>query len=122
MEAKYGTYQDVFASLFQRAIDSDPYKTQALYVEAYDVVQGDYPTSEALSQCQGVLLTGSGGSFYARSGSAAPRSLMPPCPTAASAYDSAEWVHRLIAFTASLPEHFPLLKIIGVRSHSSLHC
>lgn len=60
VQAKYGSYHDVFSNLFQRAIESDPNKEQGLYVEAYDVVQGDYPTPETLSELNGILLTGSG--------------------------------------------------------------
>lgn len=50
----------MFASLFQRAIDSDPNTEQALYVDGYDVVQGDLPTPEQLHEIDGILLTGSG--------------------------------------------------------------
>lgn len=60
VEAKYGTYQDIFATLFEKAVDSDPARDQALYIEAYDVVQGEYPTLETLKELNGVLLTGSG--------------------------------------------------------------
>lgn len=38
--------------------------------------------------------------------------------SAASAYENVEWIQQLIAFVASLPDSFPLLKIIGV----SLFC
>lgn len=59
--ARHGSYHDMFASLFQRAINILPACIYELHVKSYNIVDEPwhYPSDDDLSEAAGVLITGS---------------------------------------------------------------
>jgi hypothetical protein len=73
---EFGTYHDIFTSLFKHSIDlvaTEKHVTQGpnaeykLTVESYDVVNGDFPTEDRVKSADGLLITGSGQAPFAHS-------------------------------------------------------
>ncbi|GAA6017479.1 hypothetical protein JCM11491_006838 [Sporobolomyces phaffii] len=100
---QFGTYHDIFVSLFEHSLaastpahssaGSKPGSTRhTLTIESYDVVQGVYPSDETIRKASGVLLTGSAG----------------------SAYESDEWIVKLVDYVKDLPRRNETLKLIGI--------
>ncbi|GAA5984524.1 hypothetical protein JCM10908_003383 [Rhodotorula pacifica] len=98
---EFGTYHDIFTSLFKHSIDlvatekhvsleqGSKYK---LTVESYDVVNGDFPKEERLKSADGLLITGS----------------------AHTAHDDEPWIIDLADYIKRLPSLNPSLKTIGI--------
>lgn len=100
---KFGTYHDVFAEFFKNGFklnhpssleDDRPVK---LRIISFNVLPSDsepieYPSPEILNSSVGLLISGS----------------------ASNAYDSLEWIDRLIEFSKDLIDHYDHLLLIGI--------
>lgn len=98
---EFGTYHDIFTSLFKHSIDlvaTEKHVTQGpnaeykLTVESYDVVNGDFPTEDRVKSADGLLITGS----------------------AHTAHDDEPWILDLVDYIVRLPSVNPSLKTIGI--------
>ncbi|GAA5964102.1 hypothetical protein JCM3765_000904 [Sporobolomyces pararoseus] len=103
VKEQFGSYHDIFVSLFQHSLAvSTPQHSSAGYkvgstrhtltIESYDVVQGVYPSEETIKKANGVLLTGS----------------------AASAYESDQWILDLVSYVKNLSNLNEAVKLIGI--------
>ncbi|GAA5995477.1 putative amidotransferase [Rhodotorula paludigena] len=102
--ASFGTYHDIFASLFRRGVRISAQEKgelaeltgrgsgRKLTIESYDVVKDKLPSEERVKEADGLLITGS----------------------AASAGDDEPWILSLLSFVQRLPSLNPALKTIGV--------
>lgn len=86
--SKRGTYGDIFSRLLQEAA-SETYKDIRLEAENFDVVLGNYPSD--IATFNAVLVTGS----------------------AASSYDTADWIQQLDVYIKQLYDDHPNIKIFG---------
>ncbi|SCZ97184.1 BZ3500_MvSof-1268-A1-R1_Chr4-2g07045 [Microbotryum saponariae] len=105
VKAAHGNYHDIFTSLFEHSVQlhasqiklgskttSGTQSEAVLTVESYDAVQGQYPTEDRVKEAHGVLITGS----------------------ASSAYETFDWITKLVGYTASLPKINPQIRLIGI--------
>lgn len=77
-----GSYHDVFAKLFERSLASaDAVPTDALDIESYDAVAGQYPDDGVLAHADGLLITGSGACAIVAADTCTQTRAQPPAPT-----------------------------------------
>ncbi|GAA6030830.1 hypothetical protein JCM8097_008897 [Rhodosporidiobolus ruineniae] len=111
---QYGTYHDIFASLFRSSLaiakvegasphDADGHEKKLesgraspgryrLTIESWDAVEQQLPSEERLKEADAVLITGS----------------------ASNAHDDLPWITSLISLVSRLPDLNPSLKIFGI--------
>ncbi|GAA5876785.1 hypothetical protein JCM3774_003473 [Rhodotorula dairenensis] len=98
---EFGTYHDIFASLFRHSVDlvatekhvtQEPDSKYKLTVESYDTVNGDFPKEDRVKSADGLLITGS----------------------AHTAADDEPWILELVDYIKRLPSLNPSLKTIGI--------
>ncbi|GAA5914892.1 hypothetical protein JCM6882_008100 [Rhodosporidiobolus microsporus] len=115
VKERYGSYHDIFASLFRASItlagaEQSPPEDVSLEegkheatgeerdrlftftIESYDAVGEHLPSEERVKEADGVLLIGS----------------------ASNAHDDIPWIKNLISFVSRLPDLNPELKLIGI--------
>ncbi|GAA5863130.1 hypothetical protein JCM8547_002807 [Rhodosporidiobolus lusitaniae] len=110
VQEKYGTYHDIFAALFERAVklaaddgavpgDSGYEKSEKkqegghkLNIQSYNAVDGHLPSEERVKKADGILITGS----------------------ASNAHDDLPWIKNLINFVRKLPSINADLKVMGI--------
>ncbi|BGP42907.1 hypothetical protein JCM10449v2_006922 [Rhodotorula kratochvilovae] len=99
---QFGTYHDIFAGLWRRAVrlaasedGQEPAKEGSghkLIIESYQATDRHLPSEERVKEADGMLITGS----------------------ASSAYDDDPWIVDLVSFLQRLPSLNASLKLIGI--------
>ena len=96
VKESYGTYHDIFESLFSKSFalnaHDDVAGSKELIITSYNVVLSRYPSLSALQSANALLITGS----------------------AASAYLPIPWISDLIAYIKELPIIVPRMRILGI--------
>ncbi|KAF8331312.1 class I glutamine amidotransferase-like protein [Cantharellus anzutake] len=88
----YGDYLSIFHTLLESSLAYIDGPCPSFALTGYDVVQGKFPTSEDLSNMDGILISGSG----------------------ASAYSPLPWIDPLLDFISRVTIQHPMVKIIGI--------
>jgi hypothetical protein len=104
----YGEYPVIFNRLFRTSLPDGLDFT----LDSYDVrCAMEYPTGDVLDTYNGIIITGSGEHpLHSRI-----EKLIVFRPTsAASAYEDAEWINKLVSWVADVAVQRPRIKIIGV--------
>ncbi|KAF7313807.1 Glutamine amidotransferase type-1 domain-containing protein [Mycena chlorophos] len=88
----HGEYPRIFTDLLRSSARQLAIPEEEITLDAYDVTALAYPTDDALEACGGIIYTGS----------------------KASAYESIEWITKLVAFTTRVAAEKPHIKLIGI--------
>jgi hypothetical protein len=105
----HGEYPMVFDRLLRTSL---PGGLDDFSMDSYDVRYAmEYPMGGALDTYDGIIITGSG--------EGPPRCwieklILDRPHLAASAYEGAEWINKLVSWVADVAKHRPRIKIIGV--------
>jgi hypothetical protein len=104
----HGEYPVIFNRLFRKSLPDG----LDFALDSYDVrCAMEYPTEGVLDTYNGIIITGSG---ERRLHSRIEKLIVYRLPSAASAYEDAEWINKLVSWVADVAVHRSRIKIIGV--------